>query len=266
VSGVETPGSFMAAAAEVARLAGAVALKQFRSAKLVIDRKANGSPVTNADLAAESAAREWIRRRFPLDGLLGEEYGIERGEAARRWLLDPIDGTRTFVRGVPMWGALVAVVEDGEVIAGAAAFPALGEEICAAPGEGCWLNGVRQRVSQIGRVADALVLTTDGSFSGDRSRYGAWLELEERAAMSRSWGDCYGYLLVASGRAEVMVDPVLSAWDAAALLPIVEEAGGRFTDWSGARRMDGGSAIATNAGVAEEARRLLGVTYEERPR
>jgi histidinol phosphatase-like enzyme (inositol monophosphatase family) len=260
MSARETPASLMQAAAELSRIAGDVALRHFRSADLRIDRKANGSPVTEGDLASESAAREWIRSRFPSDGILGEEYGIERGEASRRWLLDPIDGTKTFVRGVPLWGTLVAVVEGDEVIAGAANFPALTELICAAPGEGCWLNGNPAKVSAIASVADALVLTTDETFSAAPERRSEWVQLESAAGMTRSWGDCYGYLLVASGRAEVMVDPVLSDWDAAALLPVVEEAGGIFTDWNGARRITGGSAIATNRELGAEARRLLGTS------
>jgi histidinol-phosphatase len=249
----------MAAASEVARECGTVALRHFRSAELSVQRKPDGSPVTNADLAAESAAREWIRSRFPSDGILGEEFGIERPEAPRRWVLDPIDGTRTFLRGVPLWGSLVAVLEGDEVVAGAANFPAENELICAARGEGCWLDGEPARVSLISRVNDALVLTTDPTFSVRPERLGDWARLEAESELSRSWGDCYGYLLVASGRAEVMVDAALSTWDAAALMPIVEEAGGAFTDWSGVRTPGGGDAIATNGALAAEARRLLGV-------
>src|SRR5690606_11484096 len=249
----------MAAAADLARACGEVALHHFRSPELVVDRKPDGSPVTNADLAAESAAREWIRARFPDDGILGEEYGLERAEARRRWVLDPIDGTKTYSRGVPLWGTLVAVMEGPEILAGAASFPALDELICAAPGEKCWLNGRATRVSQYSRLDDALVLTTDPTFSASPERRVGWSRLEAEAQASRSWGDCYGYLLVASGRAEVMVDSVLSEWDAAALQPIIEEAGGVFTDWTGARTARGGSAIATNSALAEVTRRLLGV-------
>jgi histidinol-phosphatase len=261
MSARETPARLMEAAAEVARIAGEIALQHYRSASLVIERKPDGSPVTNADLAAERAARDWIRARFPEDGILGEEYGIERGEARRRWIVDPIDGTRSFLRGVPLWGVLVAVVEGDDAVAGAAAYPALGELAYASRGEGSWSNGAKNSVSQVDRISDALVLTTDETFSADRSLRPRWSALELGAGMVRSWGDCYGYLLVATGRAEVMVDPVLSEWDAAALLPIVEEAGGRFTDWAGVRRIDGGGAVATNAVLASEARRLLDIPY-----
>lgn len=251
--------TLMEAAAEVARVCGEVAMRYYRSPNLEIRSKPNGSPVTNADLAAESAAREWLRERFPADGILGEEFGAEKADARRRWVVDPIDGTRTFVRGVPLWGALVAVVDGDRILAGAASFPATGEQLCAAPGEGSWYNGKPAKVSQVSRVADALVLTTTPQF-GEKPEIGTrWLALENSAGMSRSWGDCYGYLLVATGRAEVMVDSILSEWDAAALLPIIEEAGGVFTDWSGVRTARGGSAIGTNSSLAVEARRLLGV-------
>jgi len=253
----ESPNALMHAAAEVARVAGAIANRHFRTAGLSVRSKGDGSPVTVADLESERAAREWIRQRFPADGILGEEFGGERLDAKRRWVLDPIDGTRTYVHGVPLWGTLVGVASGDEVLAGAAFFPALDELICAAPGEGCWLNGERVQVSQISRLTDSLVLTTDETFAHLPERRTAWQRLADGAGMSRSWGDCYGYLLVASGRAEVMVDPVLSEWDATALLPVVEEAGGVFTDWSGMRGARGGSAIATNAALANQARNAL---------
>ncbi len=253
----ESPSSLMQAVAEVARVAGAVALRYFRSQSLEIRSKPNGSPVTNGDLASEQSARDWISTRFPEDGILGEEFGVERAHARRRWVLDPIDGTKTFLRGVPLWGTLVAVVEGGKVLAGAANFPALGELVCAAPGEGCWANGERSKVSSIGRLSDALVLTTDETFTAFPARRSQWLELEKQSGMTRSWGDCYGYLLVATGRAEAMADAALSEWDAAAFLPIVEEAGGVFSDWDGQRRIDGGSAIATNRALAQGVRATL---------
>ena len=245
MKGGSSQASLLAAVAELAAECGKVALRHFRSADLVVQQKPGGSPVSSADLAAESAAREWIRSRFPGDGILGEEYGFERPEAARRWVLDPIDGTKTYLRGVPLWGTLVAVGEGDEILAGAASFPALGELVCAARGEGCWLNGELCRVSDKSRLNDALVLTTDPMFEARPDRRLAWAELESRAQLSRSWGDCYGYLLVASGRAEVMADPVLSEWDAAAFLPILEEAGGVLTDWSGVRTATTGMPCST---------------------
>jgi histidinol phosphatase-like enzyme (inositol monophosphatase family) len=254
---MEAPSVLLHAAAEVAKLAGAVALRHFRSAALGVETKGDGSPVTVADRAAETAAREWIERRFPRDGILGEEFGLARGEARRRWVLDPIDGTKTFVRGVPLWGTLVAVVEGERVLAGAAAFPAVDELVAAAPGQGCWWNGARCRVSDVASLDRALILTTDPKFVHRPERRPAWQALEERAGLSRSWADCYGYLLVATGRAEAMTDAVVGDWDTAALQPIVEEAGGVFTDWDGRRTAFGGSAVATNAALADEVRAAL---------
>ena len=246
----------LGAAEEVARVAGDVALKHFRSS-LAVETKSDGSPVTIADRQAERAAREWIERHFPSDGILGEELGTTRPDARRRWVLDPIDGTKTFVRGVPLWGTLVGVCEGERVLAGAAYFPAVSELLVAAEGEGCWWNGSRSRVSSRATLDEATVLTTDERFPRDPAQRAGWAALASRAAVSRSWGDCYGYLLVATGRAEVMVDGIMSAWDAAALQPIVEEAGGVFTDWLGTRTAFGGSAVATNQGVAAESRSLL---------
>lgn len=237
-------------AADLARLAGDVALVHYRS-NLAVETKADGSPVTAADRAAETAAREWLRRRFPDDGILGEEFGEERATARRRWLIDPIDGTKTFVRGVPLWGSLVALCEGEHVLAGAAYFPAIGELLAAAPGAGCWWNGSRCTVSSVAAVDRATVLTTDERMPGRPERRAGWERVAATAAVSRSWGDCFGYLLVATGRAEMMCDPVLSPWDGAALYPIIREAGGSFTDWNGHDTAFGGSAVATNGALAQ---------------
>lgn len=259
----QSPDSLLSAVEAVARLAGDIALGFFHS-PVVVESKADGSPVTIADRTAEQAARDWIERRFPDDGILGEELGLTRPDARRRWVLDPIDGTKTFIRGVPLWGTLVALCEGDQVLAGAAYFPAVAEMLVAAPSAGCWWNGVSCRVSSQTALAGATVLTTDERFLNDAAQRDGWRRLAGRAAVSRSWGDCYGYLLVSTGRAEVMVDGVLSPWDAAALMPIVEEAGGVFTDWQGTRTAFGGSAVATNRGVAAEARSLLdtGITRD----
>jgi histidinol phosphatase-like enzyme (inositol monophosphatase family) len=235
--------------ADLARLAGDVALRHYR-ANLTVETKADGSPVTVADRAAETTAREWVRRRFPDDGILGEEFGEERPGARRRWVIDPIDGTKTFVRGVPLWGSLVALCEGEHVLAGAAYFPAVGELLAAAPGAGCWWNGARCSVSVVDTLNRATVLTTDERIPGHPDRRAGWERVATRAAVSRSWGDCFGYLLVATGRAEMMCDAVLSPWDGAALYPIIREAGGSFTDWNGRDTAFGGSAVATNGVLA----------------
>lgn len=243
-------------AADLARLTGDIALGHYRS-RLTIEIKSDGSPVTIADRAAEHAAREWVERYFPDDGVLGEEFGEQRPGARRRWVIDPIDGTKAFVRGTPLWGSLVALCEGERVLAGAAYFPAVGELIAAAPGAGCWWNGSRCSVSSISALDGATVLTTDARFLDRPERRSGWERIANQSSVARTWGDCFGYLLVATGRAEVMCDPILSPWDAAALYPIVCEAGGAFTDWNGRDTAFGGSAIATNQALAVRARALL---------
>jgi histidinol phosphatase-like enzyme (inositol monophosphatase family) len=261
VSAASALDARIAPAMELAQLTGDIALRHYRS-RLDVETKADGSPVTVADRAAETAAREWLRRFFPDDGVLGEEFGEERTGAARRWIIDPIDGTKSFVRGVPLWGSLVALCEGEQVLAGAAYFPAVGESIAAAPGAGCWWNGSRCAVSSTSVIEAATVLTTDTSFHERPVARAGWSRLAGVAAVARTWGDCFGYLMVATGRAELMCDATLSPWDAAALYPIVREAGGVFTDWNGRDTAFGGSAIATNQSLAAELRARLAVHEE----
>jgi len=251
-------------AAELARITGTVALRHYRT-NLTVETKADGSPVTVADRAAETAARAWVQSRFPQDGVLGEELGEERPGAVRRWIIDPIDGTKSFVRGAPLWGSLVALCEGERVLAGAAYFPAVDELVAAAPGAGCWWNGSRCRVSSVASLAEATVLTTDERFPERPERATEWRALARAASVSRTWGDCFGYLLVATGRAEVMCDGAMSVWDAAALQPIIEEAGGVFTDWLGVPTAFGGSAVATNRLLADEVRAVLAQTNPSTP-
>jgi histidinol phosphatase-like enzyme (inositol monophosphatase family) len=219
--------------------------------------KSDGSPVSVADTSAEQAAREWIELHFPEDGIVGEELPTVRGGAARRWIIDPIDGTYTFLQSVPLWGTLIAVAEGDGVIAGAAYFPALDEMIVAARGEGCWWNGSRAAVSAVGDLAEARLVTTDARFLRDEARRERWTRLQNGARTMRTWGDCYGYLLVATGRADIMVDDVISDWDGAAFMPIITEAGGEFTDWRGRATAFGGDAIATNGQLGAIVREIL---------
>jgi histidinol-phosphatase len=279
VAAGESPGdaaaALLPAVADLARIAGDIALGYFdqaRRSRLPVDYKGDGSPVTVADRNAEAAARDWVERRFPNDGFLGEESGAVRISARRRWIVDPIDGTKSFVRGVPLWGTLVAVAEGDAVLAGAINCAATGEMVAAALGQGCWWNGSRCAVSAENQLARATVLATDERFplvsieggtdetahrlERDR-RWNGWQRVAERAVVARSWGDCFGYLLVATGRAEVMLDAIMAPWDTAALWPVVTEAGGVFTDWSGAATAFGGSSVATNAALATEVRALL---------
>lgn len=232
----------------VARAAGDVAMSHFRTS-LTVDAKGDGSPVTAADREAEQVARAMITSRYPADGILGEEFGETPGTSGRRWFLDPIDGTLSFIHGVPLWGTLVAVAEGERVLAGAAYFPAIGEIVAAGPGAGCWWNGRRAHVSDTSTLAGATVLITDERSFRRQSQREGWRTLTGEASLARTWGDCFGYLLVATGRAEVMVDPVMNPWDAACFQPIIEEAGGTFTDLTGKRTAFGGSVIATNAAL-----------------
>lgn len=243
-------------AVDAAARAGAVTLQHYQTA-LAAETKGDASPVTIADRDAERTLRALIAARFPDDGILGEEYGVIRPDAPRRWILDPIDGTRSYVRGVPLYGVLIALEEAGKVLLGVAHFPALRETVAAASGLGCWWNGRPARVSDVSRLEDSLILTTDVEKMEELGRSASWNAVRARAGTVRTWGDCYGHVLVATGRAEAMLDPVLAQWDVAALFPIVEEAGGVFTDWAGNRTHLGGSGIATNAGVADEVRGAL---------
>ena len=248
-------GEWMDAAEAVARVAGEVALRHYHRG-VTVETKGDGTPVSVADREAEDAARAWLERRFPADGILGEERGDTRPGARRRWILDPIDGTKTFVRRVPLWGTLVALAEGEAVLAGAAFFPAVAELVVAGRGEGCRWNGRTAQVSTVGRLDAAAVLCTDARMGSAVQQRGV-AALAERGGLVRTWGDCYGYLLVATGRAEVMLDTVMAPWDAAALQPIIEEAGGVFTDWSGRPTAFGGSTVATNAALAAEVRAVL---------
>jgi histidinol-phosphatase len=233
-----------------AALAGGRCTLRYFNPGVAIEWKADGSPVTAADRESEAAMRRVIAGAFPDHAILGEEEGETPGSAPYRWILDPLDGTRTFVRGVPLYGTLVGVEVRDDPVVGVVYLPALDETVAAARGEGCTWNGRPCRVTGTDALARALVVTTDERVA--RARSDAYERLVARTAMQRTWSDCYAYVLVATGRAEVALDPVMNVWDCAALLPIVEEAGGRFTDWKGRRTIRGGEAVATN-GVLHDA-------------
>lgn len=238
-------------AVAAARQAGQLTLNFFQREDLAVERKADNSPVTIADRQAEQLLRKIIREAFPDDGILGEEFGELTGSSGFRWILDPIDGTKSFICGVPLYGTLIGVERDGASVVGVIVIPALDECIYAARGGGAWYtrgDAIPRpaRVSQRGRLADAVFLTSQLDTYYGRGAQQAYLDLERIAYITRTWGDCYGYLLVATGRADVMVDPVMNVWDAAALQPILEEAGGVYTDWSGRPTIHGGEGIGCN--------------------
>lgn len=250
-----TQATLLAAVADAARVAGRIAMKYYRTG-VAAESKGDGSPVTVADREAEQAVRAWIAQQFPGDEVLGEEFGLTEGRG-RRWFIDPIDGTKTFVRGVPLWGSMVAVAEGDTVLAGSIYCPAVDEMVAAAVGEGCWHNNTRCHVSTIDTIEEATILTTDDTFPYNPERAPKWAALAKRAKVARTWGDCYGYVLVATGRAEVMVDDRLSPWDAASLIPIIAEAGGLYTDWRGRTAVDGEDGIATNGVMGHALRAAL---------
>lgn len=241
----------------LARGAGDITLKYFRR-QPETSTKSDGSYVTIADREAEAYLRRRIAERFPDDGVLGEEEGEREGRSGRRWILDPIDGTFAFVHGVPFYGVLIALEIDGEPSVGVVNIPALSEIVAAATGLGCFFNGETARVSATASLDEALLLATDFHGCARYSLGRAAELLQARARTSRTWGDCYGYVLVATGRADVMFDPVMNLWDCAPLLPIMEEAGGTFTDWRGERTINGGNSIATNGLLFDEVMTLVG--------
>jgi len=241
---------------EAAREAGEITLHYFKK-KFETRLKGKDNFVTQADLEAEELLRRRISERFPGDAILGEEGGESLGTSGRRWIIDPIDGTYAFVHGVPFYGVLLGVEAEGEPVLGVVNIPALGEMVYAARGLGCFWNGEPARVSETARLEDALLLSTDFGSCAARGFGAAAEELQRRASMRRTWGDCYGYVLVATGRADVMLDPSLNVWDCAALLPVLEEAGGTFSDWRGRRTIHGGNGVATNGKLFPEVMRII---------
>jgi histidinol phosphatase-like enzyme (inositol monophosphatase family) len=219
---------------------------------VAVEHKADESPVTVADRGAETLLRRLIESRFPGHAIVGEEFGESERDSTYRWIIDPIDGTQSFIRGVPLYGVLIGLEIAGEVVAGVAHFPGLGEMVAAARGEGCRWNGRQAHVSDVSRLDQALLVYTDGAGFAGHGRAEAWARLRQATRTQRGWGDCYGHCLVATGRAEVMLDPIMSAWDCAALLPILQEAGGTFTDWNGKATIYSQEAVSTNAALFDQ--------------
>lgn len=260
-------------ALEVASKAEAFILEHFSTSGIRFQTKPDGSPVTVADTGAEELVRALIAREWPKDGILGEECGHTEGQSDFRWVIDPIDGTRSFIHGVPLFGTLLGLQARSDPsrphprtvggwynAAGVAAFPALGERIYASLGAGAWHQRAgertRARVSGVSALADSTVSTTSmqamlglGEVASGPGTRAAYLNLNARAKLSRGWSDCYGTLLVATGRIEAMIDPPMKLWDVSALEPIVLEAGGELTGWDGHPTDGSTGAIATNGHV-----------------
>lgn len=243
-------------AMEAAHLGGCRTLGYFNTG-LAPEWKADGTPVTLADREAERVIREHLARHFPTHSVLGEELGEQAGTAGGdkyRWIIDPIDGTKSFICGVPLYGTLIGVEVAGRPAVGVVYMPALEEMVSAAVGLGCRWNGRPCRVSSVAKLCDAVVLCTNGERASARGP--AWDKIVAGSRIQRGWGDCYGYVLVATGRADVMFDPAMKPWDCAPLLPIMQEAGGTFSDWQGNATIWGPDAFATNGKLFAE---VLGI-------
>lgn len=235
-------------ALDLADRAGRSTLGHFRTGTRP-EWKADATPVTVADREAEALIRHELERRHPDHAVVGEEHGEQAGTSPYRWWIDPIDGTKAFVRGVPLYGVLIGLERDGEIVAGVASFPALGETIAAARGLGCRLNGRRCHVSDVADPSRAVVSTTDAGAFGESGRAGAWARVARRFWVRAGWGDAYGYALVASGRIEAMIDPALNPWDGGPFPVILAEAGGWFGDWRGRTTIHGGDGVGVNAAL-----------------
>lgn len=249
-------------AVQWAEEAGKLILGYYQHTGLRVERKADASPVTEADRNAEMLLRRRVTEVYPQDGFLGEEHGEVPAKNGYRWIVDPIDGTKAFVAGVPLFGTLIGLECGDEVVLGVCRFPALNEVIFAARDlDARWQRGDEApqtiRVSNTAALSEALFCYTEFDLFRQVQREEVFRQLVERCRGARGWGDCYGHMLVATGRAEIMVDPVMNAWDAAALLPILREAGGHYLSWEGEPGIHGGNGVSVNAALRGEVLSLL---------
>jgi histidinol-phosphatase len=246
------------AAIDAARAAGAIALRYFRSDVRVM-RKADQTPVTQADHEAEAAIVDRLRPAFPGIGFLGEEFGAQGGQS-RRWIIDPIDGTKNFVRGIPYWATLLALEEDGEVTLGVVHSPATGELYWARRGQGAWADGAPLRVSSVDDLGEAMLVHSSlnllRALDGGRCWDGL-VRLIDRTDRQRGFGDYFGYTFVLRGQAEIMLEADVKPWDIAPFKVLAEEAGGRFTDFAGRPTIYSGTALVSNGRLHAEALALL---------
>jgi histidinol-phosphatase len=256
----------LALAHMLADTADAISVPRFRALDLHVTAKPDLTPVTDADVTVEKALRSTLSRARPRDSVLGEEYGLTEaaaGPGRRQWVIDPIDGTKNYVRGVPIWATLIALMEAGEPVVGLVSAPALGRRWWGAKGHGAYAGkhpagATAIHVSGVKRISDASFCYASLVGWEEAGRLDAMLDLMRRSWRQRAYGDFYGYMLVAEGAVDVMVEPELSLWDLAALVPIVTEAGGTFTDLSGRPGPAGGSAVATNGALHEDVLSKLG--------
>lgn len=248
-------------ALSAARAAAGIILRYYQSTGLTIDRKQDTSPVTIADRNAEEFIRGEIRKAFPDDAVLGEEFGETAGTSGFCWILDPLDGTKSFIHGVPLFGTMIGVEYQGRCVVGVVHFPVLNETAWGATGIGAWWQSpdgtVREaRVSGVADMSQALFSFTTVQGYARIGRMDAFEQFIQKCGIARGWGDCYGHILVATGRADFMVDPLMNPWDIAALIPIIEEAGGHFINWDGETNIHAGNGISVNAALKEDILRI----------
>lgn len=239
---------------EAAYQAGRRTLAYFNTG-VPVEIKSDDTPVTQADREAEALIREIIQRYYPDHAILGEEGGSKEGNPAYKWIIDPIDGTKSFIHGAPLYGVLIGVEVAGKPSVGVIYLPALDEMIGAATGHGCWWNGRRARVSSVSELADATVVTS--SITTSLARSDAFAKLVKSTRLVRTWGDAFGYAMVATGRADIAVDPIMNPWDCGPMLTILEEAGGHFTTWKGEATIWGKDGVATNHALHNQVIEIL---------
>lgn len=228
-------------------------LEYFQDPALVVDRKLDGTPVTVADRLAERFLREQILERFPTDSIVGEEEDDVAGTSGREWIIDPIDGTKSFTAGVPLFANLIAVLDDDVPVLGAINLPALDELVLASAGGGAFFNGQPTRVSDTADLRGAYLMTSGLTYWPE----GSLERLTAEGMTIRTWADAYGYALVATGRVAAMVDPLANLWDVAPMQVILEEAGGKFTDLAGTRTVAGGNGVGSNGAIHEKLLAIL---------
>lgn len=228
---------------ELAAESGAFIRPLFGHRGLAVESKSDHSPVTAADRGAEEMMRAMIKKRFPDHGIIGEEYGNERADAEYVWVLDPIDGTKAFITGVPLWGTLIGLLHHGQPMLGCIHQPVL-SQLLVGDGQTTTLNGRATKMRPCARLADATILTSDTLNLPKYQNGAACDRLVQQAKLYRTWGDCYGYVLLASGLADVMLDPIMNPWDIAALVPVIRGAGGVITNWQGGSAYPAESTVA----------------------
>ena len=251
-----------ALAKELSKSGGKSTLEYFQSDKYSVEKKSDRSPVTIADRNAEQLMRDEIQQHFPDDAIIGEEFGEKEGSSGYRWILDPIDGTKSFICGVPLYGTMVGVEYKSDCVIGAVYCPGLDEGIFAMTGAGAWHQKsggqpVQAKVSDCTELSEAVMVTSEVLTFSEVDCDQLYRDLEQQVYVARTWGDCYGYMLVATGQVELMIDPILNVWDAAAVKPIIDEAGGRFVDWNGQPKIDSGNSIGCCPGIYDEVIRMV---------